>query len=107
VPPPVWIMPSSSVVERLTVNQDVAGSIPAWAAIFTSEPCLACGCDPCDCDWGHGPTLMAPHSASSDTFFDVSSRIFFDAPSWGSRPETASSRDTPFRASLISLKARL
>ncbi|SVE46745.1 uncharacterized protein METZ01_LOCUS499599 [marine metagenome] len=26
-------MPSSSAVEHLTVNQDVAGSIPAWAAI--------------------------------------------------------------------------
>ena len=25
-------MPSSSAVEHLTVNQDVAGSIPAWAA---------------------------------------------------------------------------
>ena len=58
VPPSVRMMPSSSVVERLTVNQDVAGSIPAWAAILTSEPCLACGCDPCDCGWGHDGTSL-------------------------------------------------
>lgn len=35
-----FLMPSSSVAEQLTVNQLVAGSIPAWAAISIKLICL-------------------------------------------------------------------
>ena len=49
-----WVLFVLRGSDRADVADHDSGAAMARGAGMTFDPCPCCGCDPCDCDWGHG-----------------------------------------------------